>query len=54
MDKKNGKINLKGGQGAGIPTHQTGNTPRDFFTGLANVLDDNITSGAMNWVLGKC
>jgi len=34
-------------------TDPTGNTPRDFFTGLANALDDNITSGALRWVLGK-
>ncbi|MDF2804273.1 MAG: hypothetical protein K0S61_4178 [Anaerocolumna sp.] len=31
----------------------TGNTLRDFFAGLANALDENITFGALIWVLGK-
>nr|WP_243167921.1 RHS repeat-associated core domain-containing protein [Anaerocolumna cellulosilytica] len=31
----------------------TGNTAKDFFTGLANALDDNLTGGALNWLVSK-
>lgn len=31
----------------------TGNTALDFFTGLANALDDNLTGGALKWLVGK-
>ncbi|BCJ92680.1 hypothetical protein acsn021_02490 [Anaerocolumna cellulosilytica] len=31
----------------------TGNAAKDFFTGLANALDDNLTGGALNWLVSK-
>ncbi|MDF2802019.1 MAG: hypothetical protein K0S61_1922, partial [Anaerocolumna sp.] len=29
-------------------------TPKDYFAGLANALDDNITSGALRGCWEKC